>query len=214
MERRKPPGSGSVITVWPEGSRPSATNPNNGRRARTLPLPFSTSKSGSGGKKSLMQAGSAFLLVGSLVAGFGIAMIVWHVIQNRRHAENFSLNADELLFYERQYRRRMQTSALTVTLGAMLALCEQIPAFRASPVFATIYVFAMLLLSLWLIILALTDALASRMHMMRSLRRNRNARKELEAAAEALRESAALDASSPSDGLTLQSGTMSDLARK
>lgn len=134
-----------------------------------------------------MDADNAFLIVGALVAAFGIAMVAWHVAQNRRHAENHELSREDQLFYDRQYRRRMQTSALTVTLGAMLALCEQIPAFRASPVFASIYVLAMLLLSLWLILLAFTDALASRAHMSRSLRRNRTARKALEDAIEEIR---------------------------
>jgi hypothetical protein len=154
-----------------------------------------------------MQADSAFLIVGALVAFFGIAMIALHVVQHRRHAENLELDADERGFYERQYRRRMQTSALTVTLGAMLALCEQIPEFRASPVFATIYVIVMLLLSLWLILLALSDALASRMQMARSLRRNRNARKELEDAVERLRATGSLD-EMPSD---LEPGRLDDL---
>lgn len=134
-----------------------------------------------------MGADSAFLIVGGLVAAFGIAMIAWHVAQSRRHAENRELSAGDRVFYERQYRRRMQTSALTVTLGAMLALCEQIPAFRASPIFASVYVLVLLVLSLWLILLALSDALASRTHMSRSLRRNRTARKALEEAAEELR---------------------------
>lgn len=129
----------------------------------------------------------AFLSVGIFVAAFGILMIYWHVRQHRKHQENLGLSVDDQKFYDLQYRRRIQTSALTVTLGALLSLCEELPAFRESPVFATCYVIGLLLLALWLILLALSDAIASRIHVSQSLRRNRKARQSLSAAIEEIR---------------------------
>ncbi len=129
----------------------------------------------------------AFLCVGIIVAVFGILMIYWHVRQHRRHQENLDLSVEDQRFFDGQYRRRIQTSALTVTLGALLSLCENLPAFRTSPVFATFYVMGLLLLAFWLVLLALSDAVASRVHVSQSLRRNRRARQSLTEAIEELR---------------------------
>lgn len=134
-----------------------------------------------------MATENAFLSVGIIVAFFGIAMIAWHVAQHRRHQENLELGAADQKFFDHQYRRRMQTSALTVTLGALISLCENLPVFRKSPVFATFYVMGLLLLSLWLILLAFSDAVASRIHVSQSLRKNRRSRQALQAAVEELR---------------------------
>ncbi|MCA9065539.1 MAG: hypothetical protein KDA96_20870 [Planctomycetaceae bacterium] len=133
------------------------------------------------------QMSWGFIAVGGVVAGFGVAMIVWHVIQNRRHRENRDLTEDDRRFYEQQYRRRLQTSALAVTLGALISLCETLPAFNTSPMFATIYVFGLIMICLWLVLLALSDAVASRMHVSQSLRRNRKNRQALQEALAALK---------------------------
>jgi hypothetical protein len=76
----------------------------------------------------------------------------------------------------------MQTSALTVTLGALIGLCGYIPALATSPVFATCYVLGLLLLSLSLILLAMSDAIASRVHSGRVNRRQQKMRESLQEA--------------------------------
>jgi hypothetical protein len=129
----------------------------------------------------------AFLSVGIVVAAFGTLLIFWHVRQHRKHQENLELSVEDQRFFDGQYRRRIQTSALTVTLGALLSLCENLPAFRTSPIFATFYVMGLLLLAFWLVLLALSDAIASRVHVSQSLRRNRRARQSLSDAIEELR---------------------------
>ncbi|MCA9066612.1 MAG: hypothetical protein KDA96_26275, partial [Planctomycetaceae bacterium] len=123
-----------------------------------------------------------FIAVGAIVAGFGVAMIVWHVIQNRRHRDNPDLSEDDRRFYGQQYKRRLQTSALAVTLGALISLCETLPAFQSSPLFATVYVIGLIMICLWLILLALSDAVSSRIHVSQSLRRNRKNRQALQEA--------------------------------
>ncbi len=133
------------------------------------------------------EAASTYLLFGSLVSSAGLAMIFWHVVQHRRYLEDDSLSSRDQRFYDQQYRRRMQTSALTVTLGALIGLLGYIPALEASPVFATVYVMGLLLLSLWLILLALSDALASRVHSKRVFRRQKQLRDSLQEALMELR---------------------------
>ncbi len=140
-----------------------------------------------------MPTDYVFLSVGSVVAFFGIAMILWHVRQHRAHQEDLELSATDQKFFDNQYRRRMQTSALTVTLGALISLCETLPAFRQSPVFATFYVMGLLLLALWLVLLAFSDAVASRVHVSQSLRKNRKARQALQDAVEELRRQQQMD---------------------
>jgi hypothetical protein len=69
-----------------------------------------------------------------------------------------------------------------VTLGALIGLCGYIPALETSPVFATCYVIGLLLLSLWLILLAMGDAVASRVYSSRVDRRQRKLRESLQEA--------------------------------
>ncbi len=140
-----------------------------------------------------MATDNVFLSVGVVVALFGMAMIGWHVAQHRRHQEDLDLGSNDQKFFDNQYRRRMQTSALTVTLGALISLCENLPAFKQSPAFATFYVMGLLLLAFWLILLAFSDAVASRVHVSQSLRRNRRARQALHEAVEELRRSQQID---------------------
>ena len=128
------------------------------------------------------EAASTYLLFGSLVSSVGIAMVVWHVAQHRRHADDESLSETDQRFYEQQYRRRMQTSALAVTLGSLIGLVGYISALESSPVFATCYVLGLLMLSLWLILMALSDALASRVYSNRAHRRQRQLRDSLQEA--------------------------------
>ena len=128
-----------------------------------------------------------FIGVGAVVWLFGIAMVAWHVHQKRRALNDAALPPTELRFLEQQYRRRMQTSALTITLGALIALCDYMPQFRSSPGFAAGYVVTLLLLCMWLVLLAFGDAFASRIHMRQSLRKNHQTRQALQAAIDEVR---------------------------
>ncbi|MCA9033497.1 MAG: hypothetical protein KDA91_00115 [Planctomycetaceae bacterium] len=139
------------------------------------------------------DTGHVFLLFGCIVAFFGICMVGWHVRQHRRHQEDLELSASDQRFFDHQYRRRMQTSALTVTLGALISLWDTLPAVAESPIFATFYVLGLLLLAFWLVLLAFSDAVASRVHVSQSLRRNQKAHKALHDAVEELRRQQRLD---------------------
>lgn len=129
-----------------------------------------------------------FIGVGALVWLFGIGMISWHVYRRRLYLSDTGIQPTELKFLEQQYRRRMQTSALTITLGALISMCDYLPQFRTSPGFAAAYVMGLLLISMWLVLLALGDAVASRVHMSQSLRKNRLTREALQVAIDELRQ--------------------------
>ena len=133
-----------------------------------------------------------FIGVGAFVWLFGIAMVTWHVRHRRKAQSDPELPPEELKFAEQQYRRRMQTSALTITLGALIAMCDYLPQFRSSPGFAAGYVATLLLLSMWLVLLALGDAFASRVHMRHSLRKNLETRHALQEAIDELRRQQAM----------------------
>ena len=129
-----------------------------------------------------------FIGVGALVWFFGIGMISWHVYRRRLYLNDAGIHPTELKFLEQQYRRRMQTSALTITLGALISMCDYLPQFKSSPGFAAAYVTGLLLISMWLVLLALGDAVASRVHMSQSLRKNRLTRQALQDAIDELRQ--------------------------
>lgn len=129
-----------------------------------------------------------FIGVGALVWFFGIGMISWHVYRRRLYLNDAGIHPAELKFLEQQYRRRMQTSALTITLGALISMCDYLPQFKSSPGFAAAYVMGLLLISMWLVLLALGDAVASRVHMSQSLRKNRLTRQALQDAIDELRQ--------------------------
>lgn len=129
-----------------------------------------------------------FIGVGAVVWFFGIAMVSWHVYRRRRFLSDPEISPSELRFLEQQYRRRMQTSALTITLGALISMYDYIPQLKSSPGFAAAYVIGLLLLSMWLVLLALGDAVASRVHMSQSLRKNRQTRQALQEAIDELRQ--------------------------
>ena len=127
-----------------------------------------------------MDDKTTYLAFGSFIAIIGMVLIFVHVAKQRSRLSGNSLSEEDHRFYSQQYRRRMQTSALTVTLGALIALCGQLNAFEESPVFATAYVIGLLILAFWLVLLALGDAAASRIHSNHALRQNRKARRVLE----------------------------------
>lgn len=144
-----------------------------------------------------------FITVGAFVWLFGIGMVAWHVRQRQNAVNDAGLPPAELKFVEQQYRRRMQTSALTITLGALIAMSDYLPQFRSSPGFAAGYVATLLLLAMWLVLLAMGDAFASRVHLQQSLRRNRQTRQALQEAIDEMRRQQALTLKSRPDELTV-----------
>lgn len=142
-----------------------------------------------------MPTPELYLAFGALVATIGIALICFHVRSHRIHLADDQLCDADRRFYQHQYFRRLQTSALAVTLGALIGLCGYLRAFEESPIFATIYVIGLLLLALWLVLLALSDAMASRVYASQVRRRNHTPQKSLKETLAEVRQAHGLDPS-------------------
>ncbi len=140
-----------------------------------------------------MPTASTYLQFGSIVSLVGIALVWLHVRSHRRRKAEDELPEADTRFFEHQYSRRMQTSGLTVTLGGLIGLCGYAKIFENSPIFATFYVVGLLLLALWLILLAISDAIATRVYSSRLNRRNREVRKSLQQALADIREAHGLE---------------------
>jgi hypothetical protein len=140
-----------------------------------------------------MPNATTYLGFGSIVATMGIALVCFHVRAHRRHETDDDLSESDRQFFTHQYARRMQTSALTVTLGALIGLCGYLRAFEESPIFATLYVIGLLVLALWLILLALSDAIASRVYAGKLERRHKRVCKTLQQALAEVRQAHGLE---------------------
>lgn len=134
-----------------------------------------------------MNPNSLPLWFGAFLWMFGVSMVVAHIIQRRSSLYRAAQEGGDVQFVERRYRRRMQTSALTMTLGALIVLCDYLPPFRTSPGLAAGYIVAMLLLSIWLMLLAVGDAMASRVHFAQAMRNNARTRQSLQATLDEMR---------------------------
>lgn len=141
-----------------------------------------------------MPPASTYLGFGFAIAAVGIALVLFHVRSHRRHQTDKELSEKDQAFYAHQYARRMQTSGLLVTLGALIGGCGYVKALEDSPIFATFYVIGLLLLALWLILLAVSDAIATRLYAKRLDRTSRDMQKTLEEALMEVREAHGLDA--------------------
>ena len=97
---------------------------------------------------------SVFLLLAA--AG----LMFWHV-RAWRHAQAKNLDETELDFRRRQFRRRIQTSALLGVLAAALFIGQFITGPNA---LLFIYWGIALLLVAWVALLAVVDALATKFH--------------------------------------------------
>lgn len=140
-----------------------------------------------------MPTPEIYLIFGAIISAFGIALICFHVRAHRRHLSDKQHTEADMRFYQHQYFRRLQTSTLAVTLGALVGLCGYLKTFEESPVFATVYVIGLLLLAMWLVLLALSDALASRVYASQLSRRNQTMQKSLQETLAEVRQAHGLD---------------------
>ena len=101
--------------------------------------------------------------VGLMVVG--IALVFTH-LRARQAAEQFHADGLERGFRLRQFRRRMQTSMMVFWLGVGTLVGQWIPR-RDHPTLFVLFWCAILLFTLWLILLALADVLATRVHQGR-----------------------------------------------
>jgi hypothetical protein len=99
--------------------------------------------------------GAALVVVGIVMSGF-----VWRA---RRELDHI-LHGDDgaRLHANRQFRRRMQVSLMLAIIGAMIAVGDQLDKFFGQqPVMFLVWVGAIMILTFWMVLMALGDWLST-----------------------------------------------------
>lgn len=120
---------------------------------------------------------SPSLVVGGFVALLGGALLVSHQQSFTRKKLEGPLEDFEHHFHVRQYRRRMQTAGMLVLIGVLIIGGDALVDWKApNPFIATSWVALLLVLSLWVVLLALGDWLSARTHNQTLLSHNERMR--------------------------------------
>jgi hypothetical protein len=98
-----------------------------------------------------------------------------------REVQQQTLPAEEFEFRYRQFRRRMQTSAMLGILGVVLSAGDLVQSARSNPWIMAIYCMIILTITFWMILLAISDIWATRFHYGRIRQRFLNEQAKLEA---------------------------------
>jgi hypothetical protein len=117
--------------------------------------------------------GGTLLLVGGL-------FLRWNVREWRAAKQDGGLSDRDRLHYHRRFRRRVQTSAMLILLGVLLPVTMWVLDSGAAPAVKTAVFLAVVLLTGWLILLALADMAATRAHSRSALTEIRARQRELE----------------------------------
>lgn len=136
------------------------------------------------------------LIAGSLLLAFGGGTI-WRQVQTRREQiRDESIPLEDLDFARRQFRRRVQTSALICFIGILIIIGDLVIPWgrdgKGNRVAATfwfaVYWSGVLLLTFWVILLAIGDFLSIRVNTQSKMSRLRAAQRSLMKEAERLRD--------------------------
>jgi hypothetical protein len=108
----------------------------------------------------------SFFVVSLLLLATSAALIVRHLrVWKRVRAEE--LDEQELDFCRRQFRRRMQSSAMIGVLGVAIAVGKLLFDVVKSPRFLVCYWIGVLAILLWILLLAVADMVATSAHYSR-----------------------------------------------
>ncbi len=103
------------------------------------------------------------MLISVLLLSAALGLMYWHVLSWRR-SQAADLGPGELDFYRRQFRRRIQTSAMLGILAIGLSVGELLTGRISSQLFFIVYWAAILLLVAWVALLAGADIWATKYH--------------------------------------------------
>jgi hypothetical protein len=121
------------------------------------------------------------LAVAVALVGIGISMMSSHVRSWRRQQNDPTLEEQELVYYRRRYRRRMQISAIIAILGVLIGMGDALLPFqRMHPLPTTLYWIGVLLLTGWVMLLGLGDLWSTAAYGRAELARVRQKQRELE----------------------------------
>jgi hypothetical protein len=102
-------------------------------------------------------------LISALLLAAALGLMYWNVLCWRK-TQLADLASGELDFYRRQFRRRIQTSAMLGILAVLIFVGELLTWWINSHVFFIIYWMATLLLVVWVALLAGADIWATQYH--------------------------------------------------
>lgn len=121
------------------------------------------------------------IIVGTLLALFGAGLIHLHRTAWFHRQLDDELSEDDLKFFSRQYRRRMQTSGLLILIGFLIVIGDApyMP-WKSYPAIFAIYWGGILLISFWIILSAIGDMSASRLRSTTMISRIQDQQRVLE----------------------------------
>ena len=129
--------------------------------------------------------------VGIVLVLFGAWLIRSHWRSWRSHTNDPALEPSELDYYRRQFRRRIQASGIILLLGVMIPVGDRmVPLNTRDASVATAYWLVVLVMTLWVLLLAMGDLVVTRAHSRLTMSRLRNLKErqqELQAEVERLR---------------------------
>ncbi len=97
-----------------------------------------------------------------------VALLVYTHVRTWRAAQDEVSDADDLDYYRRQFRRRMQASTMLGIVAVAMAAGVAIP-HKEMPSLFVFYWCGVIVLVVWIGLLAAADMLATRFHISRSM---------------------------------------------
>jgi hypothetical protein len=121
------------------------------------------------------------LVVAVVLLAIGLSTMASHARSWRRQQSDPALEDRDRVYLQRRYRRRTQMSAILAILGVLIGLGDVLLPFqKRHPVPVSLYWIGVLLLTGWLILLALADLSSTIAYGRVELARVRQKRRELE----------------------------------
>ena len=117
---------------------------------------------------------------GGILVLAGLSLVQAHVRSWKRQKTDPELDDADYSHLSARYRRRLQTSSMIAMLGVLLAVGDQLPILRKRPGLFGLYWFAVLLLTLWVVVLAAGDFDATQANGRTSLAEFRKKQRDLE----------------------------------
>jgi len=96
------------------------------------------------------------------------AGLIWSHFRTWKSAQRRDLEPRELGFLQRQFRRRMQTSSMLLLLGGAILAGYWVP--RERPSLYVFYWCGVFLWTIWIMLLAVGDAVLSRLYLRAEVR--------------------------------------------
>lgn len=117
-------------------------------------------------------------LAGLVVVVVGLIFMRSHLHSWNHQQADPTLDDNERDFFERRYRRRRQTTAMLIGIGAMIAVGDQLMPL-VDPAWSTVFWAAVLLATFWMVFQALSDMAQTKFHTRANLARLRRKQREL-----------------------------------